>query len=107
VSPIRRARDEAVAFEPVCVLRQSRCRDALARGEVAEPDARRILDRDEQRDLLGGDALRARLAPELAPDPQQHGPQGVCDLDRVDGDWRRHIVNLVNDSKKGGYLGMA
>ena len=67
------------------------------RGEAADADAGRVLDRDEQRDLLGRDADLAGLAPQLPADAQETGREAVGHRERVDPDVRR-IVNQVNDS---------
>src|SRR5581483_7765355 len=60
-----RAGDEAVALEPGDALRHRGGRDALLRGELADGEARCVLDRDQQADLLwrdAGDLLPAKLA---------------------------------------------
>src|SRR5579871_6416465 len=63
-----RARDETVALEPRDALRHRGGRDALLGGELADGDAGRVLDRDEEADLVrrdAGDLLPAQLAREL------------------------------------------
>src|SRR5207248_8244119 len=70
----RRARDEAVALEPVDVVRHRGWRDTLIRSELADADPRGVLDRDEERDLLGRDADLPGLAPELPPDLKEDRP---------------------------------
>ena len=84
VSPTRRLSsglgvrvDEAVALEPVDVVRHRGRRDALLGRELADADARRVLDRDEERDLLGRDADGPGLAAQLPADAEQHRPQAV------------------------------
>jgi len=77
------------------VLRHRRRAHPLAGGELADPDPRRVLDADEQCDLAGGGAERARLAAELAAELEQDGPEGVGERDGVGS---QQIVNSVNDS---------
>src|SRR3954469_12508020 len=59
--------DEAIVLEPRYALRQCGGEDALLGGELADGDAGRLLDRDEQADLVRrypGDPLLAKLAAE-------------------------------------------
>jgi len=41
------------------------------------PMSRALSDRDEERDLPAGDAERVDLAPQVAVELQQHGPEPV------------------------------
>jgi hypothetical protein len=79
------------------VVRHRGRRHALAGGELADADARRVLDRDEQRHLLRRNADLPSLPAQLAPNSKEGGPQLVGDGDSIDLSLR-HIVNWVNDS---------
>ena len=59
-----------------------------ARGEIPDADPGRVLDVDEEGDLLGRDAERARFAAKLAADLEQGRPQGIRESEGVDP-WSR------------------
>jgi hypothetical protein len=80
----RSARDEAVALEPIDVIRHRGRGNALAGGELVDADPRGVLDLDEQRHLLRRDARLSSLASQLATDAQEHGPEPVGDGQGVD-----------------------
>ncbi len=52
-------------------------------GQVADADARALTDRVQQGRLAAGDAQRRQLAPQLAVQLQQHGPQSICHIDSI------------------------
>jgi len=66
------------------VIRERGRGDALSCGELADPDAGRVLDRDEERDLFRGDPDLACLAAELSADLKENRSQPVGDAQRVD-----------------------
>src|SRR6476646_6743001 len=77
------ARDETAALEPRDALRHCGGRDALLGGELADRDARRVLDRDEQADLVrrnAGDLLAAQLSCQT----EQRGAEAVGHGHRVE-----------------------
>src|SRR5262249_54337073 len=94
---VLRALDEAVTLEPVDGIRHRRRRDPLERRKPAHADPGRVLDADEQRDLLRRCTDLAGLAPKLAPHAEQHGPKPVRNRHPVEPGVRK-IVNTVNDS---------
>src|SRR5262249_33553699 len=77
-----RARDESVALEPGDPLRHRGSGDPFLRGELANLDAGRVLDRDEQPDLMWGDAADL-LASDLAGEVQQRGAEPVGHRHRI------------------------
>ena len=90
-----RAFDEPVPLEAVDMLGHRRRADPLARCQLADPDPRRVLDADEERDLLRGRSQRTRLATELPAHLEEDRPEGVGQSDAVGF---QQIVNSVNDS---------
>ena len=56
----------------------------LARAALPHADPGRVLDRDEERHLLGRDPHLTRLPPELPPHAEQHRSQAVGNRQRVD-----------------------
>jgi len=92
----RPAFHEAVAFQAVDVLRHRGRADSFAGRELAEPDAGRVFDADEQCHLLGGGAERPRFAAKLAADWRSAGLRASARARVSTVSW--HIVNRVNDS---------
>ncbi len=74
---------QARGLEPVDVVGHRGRRGALARGEVADADARGALDDRQQRHLAAAHAQRVELATQVAVDVQQDRAQAVGHRHRV------------------------
>ena len=66
--------------------RHRRRRHAFSRRELPHAYSRRAADGDEQRHLATRHAERVHLAPELAGELEENGPQLVRDGERIGGD---------------------
>ena len=94
VARVGGALDEARTLEPLDVAGHARRRDPLERGESADADPGIAPDQPEQRRLAAGHAERVRLAPQLAAELEQDGPEPAGDVDRARS---CQFVNHVNE----------